>query len=247
MKRYIAYFDYLGYKEFIENNDLDRQKQVMDSIFREIEAALGQDYTIDVPRGVIADLSNSKINGINFSDTVVFFTNDSSKESLFELLEVAYKFNWRANGFIFPVRGALVYDELVYVDYKNENSHNGTYNINSVFGKGLVNAHLKAESQNWAGTVIENSFVEQIELIGLNHQEILSKYAKKYKVPYKTRPFYEKEYVLNYIEGQMNKEAFENYSKGLKRNFSEYKKTIDHPSVKIKLENTIEFLRSYLQ
>ena len=102
MNCFIAYFDYLGFKEFIENNDLDYQKKIIGNNFRDLESALGQGKIKDVHHGVIADLSNSKINCINFSDTVVFWTNDDSNESLKELLDVSYKFNWQAVDFFFP-------------------------------------------------------------------------------------------------------------------------------------------------
>ncbi len=246
MRRFIAYFDYLGFKDFIENNDLSEQKKSMANIYRDIESALGQDNTNDMPHGVVADLSKSKINCINFSDTVVFFTNDDTKESLHELLEVAYKFNWQAIDFFFPVRGALVYGELVYVDYKEQNSHGGVYNINSVFGKGLVSAHIKAESQNWAGTVIDQSFVNQMNNMGLDSEVLLINYAKKYKVPYKDGIEEPDEYVLNIIKGTLNEEAFKNFGKGVTDNFENLNKSTDHPSVQIKLNNTLHFLKSYL-
>lgn len=247
MKKYIAYFDFLGFKEFIDNNDLENQKRSMGHIFREIEIALGQENVKEAPQGIIADLSKSKVNAINFSDTIVFFTNDDTKDSLIEILKVAFKFNWRTNGYVFPARGALVFGEIIYVPHSEKSEFNAVYNVNSVFGKGLVDAHIKAESQNWAGTVIDESFISQINELGLNHQDIIPKYAKKYKVPYKNISFHEEEYVLNFIEGHMDKAAFKNYSKGIERNFSEYNKSINHPSVKNKLENTVEFLKSYLK
>ena len=86
MNRFIAYFDYLGFKKFIENNTLDYQKRIVVNNFRDIENALGKGKTKPAKYGVIADLSESKINCINFSDTVVFWTNDDSIDSLIEIL-----------------------------------------------------------------------------------------------------------------------------------------------------------------
>lgn len=42
MNCFIAYFDYLGYSKFIENNDLDYQKKIIRNNFRDIESALGK-------------------------------------------------------------------------------------------------------------------------------------------------------------------------------------------------------------
>lgn len=144
MKKFIAYFDYLGFKQFIENNDLVYQKRIMGNNFRDIESALGQGKLIDATHGVTSDLSQHRINCINFSDTIVFWTNDDSDESLNEIIQVAYRFNWRATTFTFPARGSLLYGEIEYVDFKNKNNLGGVYNINSVFGKGLVEAHQKS-------------------------------------------------------------------------------------------------------
>jgi hypothetical protein len=42
MKKFIAYFDYLGFKQFIDNNDLEYQRKIVGNNFRDIESALGQ-------------------------------------------------------------------------------------------------------------------------------------------------------------------------------------------------------------
>ena len=76
MKKFIAYFDYLGFKQFIENNDLSYQKSTVNMIFRDIESALSGGKTKDAPQGRIFDIAKSNINCINFSDTVVYWTND---------------------------------------------------------------------------------------------------------------------------------------------------------------------------
>jgi hypothetical protein len=229
MERFIAYFDYLGFKEFIERNDL----------------ALGLGKYKEVPHGIIADISDSSINCINFSDTVIFFTNDTSDAALKEILTVAHKFNWVAIDFCFPVRGAIVLGEMIYVDHKKKNHAGGIYNINSVFGKGLVNAHLKAESQDWAGTVLDESFIKEVERRGHNVEEFLFPYAKKYTVPYKDRIAKEQEYVLNIIKGDLNEEALKNYSNGIRDNFSAHNKSVNDDRVQQKIENTLLFLKSY--
>lgn len=245
MKKFIAYFDYLGFKQFIENNDLAYQERIMGNNFRDMESAIAQGKLKEASHGVIADLSNHTINCINFSDTVVFWTNDDSNESLIEILEVAYKFNWGATTFFFPARGALVHGEMEYVDFKNENNSGGVYNINSVFGKGLVLAHQKAESQQWSGTVIDESFVSRLIELGQDPISFLAPYAKSYPVPYKDGIKLNDEYALNLVKGQLNPVAFDNVSKDVIRNFKNHGKDITHPDVQEKIKNTIQFLSSF--
>jgi hypothetical protein len=245
MSSFIAYFDYLGFKKFIENNTLDYQKRIVGNNFRDIESALGKGKTKPAKYGVIADLSESKINCINFSDTVVFWTNDDSTDSLVEILEVAHKFNWQAIDFFFPARGAIVYGEIVYIDFKQKNSTGGVYNINSVFGKGLVKAHEKAEMQHWAGTVFDESFINELVSRGYNPSDFLEPFAKKYIVPYKNKENNKEEYVMNIIQGTLNSVALKNYGDGIKSNFSSHNKSIDNKDVQEKLSNTLKFLESY--
>ncbi len=245
MKKFIAYFDYLGFKQFIANNDLEYQRRIIRYNFRDIESALGHGKTKKVPKGVVADLTNSKIKCINFSDTVVFWTNDDSETSLIEILEVAHKFNWQAILHFFPVRGSLVYGEIEYSDFKHENETGGLYNINSLIGKGLVLAYEKAEKQHWAGTVLDASFVNELVNRGYEIDTFLKPFAKKFKVPYKNGVEIPDEFVMRIIKGQLDEEIFKNHEIGIRKNFASYKKSIDSQDVKEKIENTINFLASF--
>lgn len=246
MKKFIAYFDYLGFKEFILNNNLETQQKILGNNFRDIERALGNGKYHDSPSGLIADISESKLDCINFSDTVVFSTKDNSKSSIVELIKVAHKFNWQSTLFTFPARGSLVYGEIEHISFDQTNGGGGTYTINSFFGRGLIDAYLLAEEQDWSGAVLDESFINGIVENGFNPQEILSPYSKKYKVPYKNALSKPEEYVLNIITGILNKEAQTNFENTIRTNFSQYNKTISHSSVQRKIENTIAFLNSFL-
>lgn len=246
MKKFIAYFDYLGFKDFILNNDLAYQNRIMNNIFRDIESALGNGKYKEASIGAIADLSDSKINCINFSDTVVFWTNDASTESLIELLRVAHKFNWQAIDYFFPARGAIVFGDIIHADFRQKNEAGGMYNLNSIYGKGLVNSHLKTENQDWAGSVIDQSVINVLLARDINPDDFLKEYAKKYKIPYKPGfELDEDEFALNIITGDLNDEAFKNYSANIEENFAKHNKSIENPGVKRKIENTIKFLESY--
>lgn len=245
MKKFIAYFDYLGFKQFIENNELEYQKKIVNDNFRDIENALGLGKLKEAQRGAVADLENSNINCINFSDTIIFWTNDNSEKSLLEILDVSYKFNWQAIDFFFPARGCLVYGDIVHVDFKQHNSAGGVYNINSVYGLGLVQAHEKAESQNWAGTVLHETFITELISRGYDVEAFLSPYAKKFKVPYKNGMELPEEFVLNLIKGELNAEALKNTENNIKENFARHKKSIKPKDVQNKIENTLSFLRSF--
>ncbi len=244
---FIAYFDYLGFKQFIENNDVFYQRRIMGNIFRDIESALGQGKYIIAPSGgAIADISNSSINCINFSDTVVFWTNDQSIESLEEIIKVAHKFNHQNISHYFPARGSLVHGIIEHVEYKQESNRGGKYNINSVYGKGLVEAHVKANKQHWAGTVIDKSFINQMISMQIDPGSYLQPYAKLYNVPYKNEENNSEEFVMSLVNGNINEEAFTSLSNYIRINFAKHNKSIDSQDVQDKISNTINFLSSFL-
>ncbi|MFY8069003.1 MAG: hypothetical protein ACOVMG_02805 [Flavobacterium sp.] len=241
---FIAYFDFLGFKEFILNNsDENELMRRMGHIFRDIEFALGLGKIQEPKNGVIlADLSESKINALNISDTVVFWTNDTTKESLQELIKVAYEFNWKENLYNFPIRGSISKGKIRIVNGSKKNDFGGSYGVSCLYGKGIVNAHLKAESQDWAGTVIDNSILEEFSTeIEIN--AFFEPFAVKHKVPYKeNRVIDSEEFVLRLIKGTLNETSYISTKDNIERVFNQDNKSTSHPSVQRKIKNTIDFL-----
>ena len=165
---YIAFFDFMGFKEFINNNDDEVLMRRMGHIFRDIEICLGQGKYQEPKNGVLlADVSKSKLNCLNISDSVIIWTNDCEADSLKELISVAYEFNWREIGYNFPLRGSVVKGKIREVTGRQTNSEGGSYSVQCVYGKGIVDAYLKAESQNWAGTVIDQNIINDLALYNL--------------------------------------------------------------------------------
>lgn len=247
MKNFIAYFDFLGFKTFVEKNSIEVQENVLSRIFRDLEFSLSNGKYFQTSNGIINDLSNSEINAINFSDTVVLWSQNDKIESLQKLLIAAHKFNYSAIlNLAFPVRGAIVFDEIcdAFHDVKNKSY----YRINTVFGNGIIQAHNKANCQNWAGTVIDQSVIEKIIEFNQSPLQFLNEYAKIYKVPYKgNNEIYEREFVLSLVKGQLplNKIAFESFKNDVELGFKSNNKEFDKPEIIDKLNNTLSFLESY--
>ncbi len=243
----LAYFDYLGFTDFIARNDAESQQRVMDTLFRDIESALSKGKLKETNRGYVADLSESKLNCVNFSDTVIFWSNDQSLEALTELLDVSLRFNWICIDFSFPIKGAIVLGEISYYRHDYENKFRGTYRVNSMIGKGLVSAYEKTKIQNWAGTVIDDSVIQYLRSIETDEEVFLSQFAKKYKVPYHDHNSQEDEWVLKLVtsSGKLNDEAYNNMKKNIEKNFTSYNKRTDSEIVQTKLANTMRFLESF--
>jgi hypothetical protein len=236
---YLAYFDFMGFKEFINNNDDETLMRRMGHIFRDIETSLGLGKYQKPRNGVIlADLSKSKLNCLNISDTVLIWTNDCSQTSLIELIKVAYHFNFTENGYNFPVRGSVVKGKIRVVTGKNTNSEGGSYSVQCLYGKAMIDAHIKAENQNWAGTVIEKKVVEDLKLTKTGNQ-LLNETSIIYNVPYKTGV--EKDFVFKLKKGKLNETALTNSLSNIDRIFEMDNKGINE-SVETKMNNTKQFI-----
>jgi len=246
MKRFIAYFDYLGYKDFILNNDSSHLKVRAGHILRDIEMSLGQGRFLPVNNGeTVADLNSTRINCLNISDTVIFWTNDDSIESFEELILVAFDFNWREILYSFPIRGVIFFDEIEMISEQFKNSAGAIYSPNLIYGKGLVKAHLKAENLNWAGTVIDKSVIEEV-INRLNTVKFFNQFAKLYKVPYKIPENDIEEYALLLARGGLDDSSVTTLKNNIIRVFKNDNKPFDKPRVQELLSNTLAYLETFL-
>jgi len=108
MVTYIAYFDILGFKEFIENNSEVYINQKFQHIFRESQTAVSGENYIDYKGGFAPDLSKAEINCLHISDSILFWTNGTTEEDFKKIVDVCYTFYWRCMQTIFPGRGCIV-------------------------------------------------------------------------------------------------------------------------------------------
>lgn len=145
----------------------------------------------------------------------------------------------------FPVRGVIYCDEIEMISGQQKNQAGAVYSPNLIYGQGLVKAHLKGENLNWAGSVIDQTVLHQIEG-KVDIATFLDQFAKLYKVPYKiAKQDLQEEYALKINKGGLNETAFENTKKGIVSAFSNDNKSIDKPRVKELLANTISYLETF--
>lgn len=239
---YLAYFDYLGFQEFIEKNPDDVLIRRMGHIFRDTEGALGQGKYNEPQNGVVlSDLSHTNLSCLNISDTVVYWTNECNFKSLKELIQVAYQFNWMQNSYNFPVRGSIVKGKIKIVSGQHINSHGGSYSVQCLYGKGLIKAHNKAQYQNWAGTVLDPEVISDLE-DEPDGIPFLSEFAVKYKVPYKSDIGLGEEYVFKLIKEISNETIRKNLKDDVIRVFALDNKSTKSENVELKINNTLNFI-----
>lgn len=233
MKRYITYFDLLGYRNFLTKNESDLHQTVINQMYVHIDSALNEtgDYR-KTGSGFVNDLTGKLVSFVNYSDTIILWTEGDSQEEFNSILNATFICNWRMNHYQFPVRGVLIYDELYPMNFSLPD---GGYHINTFYGKGLINAHDKAETQQWAGMFLDKSVFDKVDL----DDNILSK-CIEYPVPFKNGRQNELAFRLG---TNVNETSYKNVSYNIDENFKRHNKWEDIPTLKEKLYNTTEFLK----
>ncbi len=238
--RFIAYFDLLGYKEFIMNNSEDEVVSRLNNIFAPVELALahGKSKRKEKGSGHVADIRDISINCINISDTFIYYSNDDTLESFREILETAARFNHYIN-LSFPTRGAITCGRIAFYEYSADSERGGSYRQNALTGKGLVEAHEKGENLNIASCVIDKSVIDTISKQNGNIENLVKDQAILYKVPYKKEdPRSTEEYLMTMTIS--DRKMYENMTESLAKAFKMDNKTITKRAKELFL-NTVKF------
>jgi hypothetical protein len=234
-KCFFTYFDLLGYRNFLKNNPSETHEKVIHQFFVHIDSALNlrKKYKKANDGSYLNDLSGNRIHFANYSETVLMWTDGATKEEFTELLEISYECNWRMNLYHFPIRGALVYDELKTLQF---NSTESNYHVNTFFGKGLINAHDLSENQQWAGMILDNSVFQVV-----NDLEKINEKCIKYSVPFKSGVI--KMYAMKLVINLRSDLCLKNTRRDIEENFKRFDKWDDNDeSLKAKLNNTFKFI-----
>lgn len=179
---FIALFDILGFKNLVQNNDLEKVFETYDSMKKETERNLSKINEVSSNYSI-------KINYRIFSDTFFFYTskiNGKSQDAInetFEALMAACYFLLRnACRFSLPLRGAMTAGELIVTD-------------NIEIGIPIIDVYEKEKNQDWIGCLITEDCLKRIDNRDsyLNQKEIL-----RYKIPLKSGKI-KKMYALNWL------------------------------------------------
>jgi hypothetical protein len=241
METYLAYFDILGFKEFILNADRSTRSTLMSHLMRDSQMALSKGKSLErTGGGLNPDLSDCNIHCLHISDSILFWTNDTSSEMFKELIECCAKFLMQCMQITFPLRGCIVLGEIEYQPFAFKNKNEVWFQNSSLYGVALTHAYLKAEAQDWVGCFIDRAAVAMAgdELIT---ELIYGKQLVYYPVPFNDGSF-SYEFALRTINRTINDVYLKNLAKGMEEMFQRH--TGGKPlseSVRRKLTNTIKF------
>lgn len=243
METFIGFFDVLGFKEIVYNNSLDDLKGFFDHLLRDSQTALSGGTFVQVgPGAIVPELKNQKVNCLHVSDSIIFWTRANTVEDFKDLVSVCYSFYWTSLGTTFPLRGCLTFGEIDF-DPDTIRKISGVAFFNySLFGKGLIDAYLKAESIEYAGCILDELAVEKVGKDVLE-EVLLDRKICEYEVPFKAGT--KLQYVFTPTRNSYNEQALENEVANIKRLFTWASKAdIDtmSESARKKMNNTIKFI-----
>ncbi len=192
----------------------------------------------------IPDLSKSNIHCSHISDSILFWTEGTSKEDFENIVNCAAFFLNRSLQATFPLRGCVVAGKFTFEPSTIENDKGFVFQNSLLYGKALVDAYLKAESQDWAGCYIDKSALLKVDPSVIT-KCIDTNIASYYSVPLKDDK-YADELAIRTIQCSINNTYFTNLSKTFEEIFMIHMNGKPmNESAKRKLVNTIKFLSCF--
>jgi hypothetical protein len=175
-------------------------------------------------------LHRSRVSYFNFSDTVVFYTNNCSYASLKDLIKTCVNFMVLAVD-IHMVRGAI--ERGVFRVFREDRIH---------VGEALLDAHDLAESQDWIGIAVHK------EMEGDPHiQKYCAEYPAclvRYPIPLKNGVC--ESYCLNWLDKRVSEWDFFPAEQLQECRLKALASTAGFPGEITKIERRIEHTRQFL-
>lgn len=213
-KRFIAFFDIMGFKDFVTHNSHENVLEKLEQLtsFKEMIEEERNLYLNNKPNAI-----NSSIKPVLFSDSFLMISNDDSKDSLNDMLYLAIVFMQMCIEKEIPIKGCISCGKLT-ADFKKS----------IFFGQPLIDAFLLEEELELYGCLIDHHLEKYLLKYKFTDEIVL------YKVPLKTGKVNHK--LINWALSNVNKEEMLEHVNQL------YLSVSGRPRKYI--DNTIEFIES---
>lgn len=176
-KRYIAYFDVLGYSNRIKGKSISDEFNIQKKFIDTANSCL---------KNIIHPVEGQKIFYIHFSDTHIYYTTDDSEISFASLILTTLNFmilsTIKSLPYL-PLRGSICYGNFIAKD-------------NIFVGSALREAYNLEKDQDWLGYCLSKKCIKQVKLYNYFKQFVQKGFLVKYKVPMKSQKKYDS-YVIN--------------------------------------------------
>ncbi|HEX4374138.1 MAG TPA: hypothetical protein VHZ50_12625 [Puia sp.] len=230
--KFICFFDILGFKDIVLNNSHLELNKIYENLFEASSRdVISRWQNVTHTFAYAEDLIELSI----ISDSIILWSKDLTQKSFLQLLLFARKLLQNAFYIGMPLRGALSVGPIT--------ARNTTIGSFTIYGKGLVNAYLLEQSQNWSGCIVDDKAIAKlIELTknksGANLNDLeKAGFIVNYSVSLKDNTS-KQFYVVNWVR-MFNKE-FNEFQ--IRNSFSLLKKNVTDKTQPI-INNTIEFFK----
>ncbi len=260
-KVYLAYFDILGFKSYVQNHSLGELANKMEAFYIGSQSSMSErnrPCSDDCGR-IEPDPTTFRVKALHISDSLIYWTEGDSIEDFENILDTSRKLIMKTCTTRLLLRGCITYGDLCFnPDIVRENK-NEFYQF-AMFGNSIVNAYTKAEKLKIVGCVIDDYAIGRVNEI--NGSNGINDFIKKGKVVYRCIPqkgengvCVKPECIIKPIcaDSSITELEFYNRSMDLEDAFKEMSNGNKGTSIEVlpedvkqKLNNTIEFYRSFL-
>jgi len=260
-KVYLAYFDILGFKSYVQNHSLDELINKMKAFYRESQSSMSERNRLcsdDFGR-IEPDPTTFRVKALHISDSLIYWTECDSIEDFENILDASRMLIMNTCTTRLLLRGCITYGDLYFnPDIVRENKNE--FNQFAMFGNSIVNAYTKAEKLKIVGCIIDNYAIGRVnEINGYNG---INAFIKAGKVVYRSIPqkgengvCVKPECIIKPFcaDSSITELEFYNRSMDLEGAFKEMSNCNKGTSIEVlpedvkqKLNNTIDFYRSFL-
>ena len=243
-KRFIAYFDILGFKEIVNKNSIQDLNKLLNQL---IIASQGVISNFKLKRTEVSpayDISKSNIKCLHISDSIIFWTKSDSEKDFKELVNTCKNLYHLSFQLSIPLRGCIVYGDII-------ECFDSIYNFHcaSVLGQGIVDAYLKAESLECSACIVDESIYSKVSQKQIDLLEKDNVLYRMNNIPRKSGKENQSKSLNDFvIKLDVNNNSLSNIKDMITTSFTYHQKiNIDKlaESVKMKLKNTIDLIELF--
>jgi hypothetical protein len=220
--RYVAFFDIMGFKDFVFRNSHDlvlKKMEELSIVIHPIKSKFEEKTSKSIENEGIL---NALTRPIVFSDSIVFVSNTANEDDLSTIL---FNCSWFINKCVIsniPVKGAI-----------SKGRFTADFNNSLYFGQPLIDAYLLQESVIYYGCIIDNLVEREFITYNNAYQRAC---LTKYKTPFAKGRI--NHYNLNWLKGNDN---LDNEVTEAFNHLNDFYYSV-HGETRLYVDNTIEFM-----
>ncbi len=242
-KKFIAFLDILGFKELVENNSIEKLKEIYSVVLNDSYDNIIKLVKDNVRKNSSDGWPEFKLQTRIISDSIMLWNENDSFEGFSGLLLIVRSMCAMAFTHGIPLRGAIVLGELeeLVIPAIDETIPDSPV----LLGNGITKAFELEKKQQLMGCIISHEAKDHLNSILPQGKSIETGFKDgtrliPYDVPLKGKT--EKYYCVNWVSFRPDVYRQLDLPKIVREVFSEHNKSIDTQQVEIKIDNTVAFI-----